>query len=156
MVLFQTRFTDELRGAFLLALARLGEVPAAAASVGVSKRTAYRHMAEDPDFKEACQIAVGRLTEELLTIARQIAIEGVVVEITTDPKTGKVTEKRKHDARLLEKWLKRFLPEWKDTVKVDHEVSGAIEHKGRIDVANLSTEQKRLVRRLLVEDVGRN
>lgn len=146
--------TPAAKGAYLLALQRLGSQRAAAASIGVHETTIINHRKKDPAFAEACEKAKGRLAEELVGTARKLAIQGVEEPIF-DRSGNQIGTKRKYDARVLLRWLARLLPEeWSDTVKVDTTVTGTVEHehKGTLRVEDLTPRQQRLMRELLGDE----
>lgn len=151
-------FDEETKGAFVAALERLGSIRAAAAACGVAERTVHRHKQQDEDFADACARAQGRLAGKLLGVARDLAIEGVLEQVY-DKDGNLVRERRRYSERVLLRWLARLMPDdWSDTIKVDKTVSGRVEHEhsGAIKVEDMTTEQRRLVRRLLTEDPARN
>lgn len=155
------KMTPTAKATFLLALARLGNHRAAAASIGVHVMTTIRHRQADPDFAEACEKALGRLGEELVSTARMLAIEGVAEPIF-DRAGMEIGTKRRYSERVLLRWLARLMPEdWNDKVQVDQTIAGKVEveHKGAIRVQDLAPKQRRLVRELLgdgAEDPSRN
>lgn len=144
------KMTPDVKAAFLNALAKLGEPKAACAAARISWPTMARERKRDPEFAEGYKEAMAALDEELMGVARMLAIEGVLEE-TLDPRSGKVIRRRRrYDARLLEKWLKRRMPqEWGDKVRV--EASGTINHVAQLAPADLTALQRRAMRQLLGE-----
>lgn len=144
-------FDDEAKGAFVLALQRLGNYQAAAAAVGFSVDTVWRHRKEDKDFAEACKRAKARLLGELLGVVREFAITGVV-EKFYDKEGNLVREKKYISEKLLDKWLRVLAPEqWGEKLAVKEE--GTVEHRhehvGRIEVEKMTPAQRRAARQFL-------
>ncbi len=148
---YPTKFDEEKRGAYLLALERSGEVTAASASVGVCRQTIYQHMHDDDGFRDACERAVGRLIEKAMAVAKTLALEGLV-EKFYDPKTGElVREKRTYSERILLKLLARHQPrEWGDKVAIDQTVKGDVKVT-RVEPKELTRPARNRVRDLLDE-----
>ena len=147
-------FTPARQAAFLLALERLGEPGAACAAAGVSYTTMATHREKWPEFADACKAALGKLDDELVSVARLLAITGIEEPVLNrhGVQTG---TRRKYDARLLERWLKRRMPgEWGDKLKVDQSVEGRVQITGAIQPAAMTPRERRLARALLEGDEG--
>lgn len=142
------RFTAARKEAFLVALERSGEYKAACAAVAISYQTVYEHRQRSAEFQTACDDALGRQYDELMKIARKLAVEGLVTE--TYDKHGKViSSKRVYSERILLKMLARRDPAaWSDKVQIDQKVSGEVKHR-RIKVEDMTRSQKRAARDFL-------
>ena len=141
-------FTSTLQEAFLDALRNCGVYTAAAASIGLTYATVYRHRQRNPDFQELCDKALGRNYEALLEIARKLAIEGLVTE-TYDKVGNVISSKRVYSERILLKMLARLDPAgWSDKVQVDQKVTGEIRTE-RIKVEDMTPAQRRAARAFL-------
>ena len=143
------KFDEETRGAFLLALERSGEYTAAAASVGVSYSCALDYRNRHPEFEEACKRARGRLIGELMASVRKMAIDGITVEEVVGADGKSRVLKKRFSERVLLKWLSRLERKWGDKVQVEQ--SGTVQHvhAGRIEVEQLTKEQRHAARRFL-------
>ena len=141
-------FTPPRKEAFLEALKRCGVYTAAAASVGLAYHTVYRHRKQDPAFQEACDNALGRNYDELLSVARKLAVEGLVTE-TYDKAGNVISSKMVYSERILLKMLARLDPAgWSDKVQVDQKVTGEIRTE-RIKVEDMTPAQRRAARQFL-------
>ena len=144
-----TVFRDDVRAAFLLAYERSGSVNAAAASAGVSERVVRYHRDTDPEFRDEMAAALGRLDEEMMRQVKHLALEGVEEPIF-DKLGTQIGTKRRYSERVLLAWLKRLESgSWLDRQRV--EVAGTVqhEHSGRIEVADMTPEQRLAARRFL-------
>lgn len=152
------KFDDARKATFLSELERLGSYRAACAAINIDRTTILRHRKTDDDFAEACEKALERLTEKLITVARMLAIDGVIEE--SFDKTGRVIRKRvRHDTKILLRMLASRDPEnWSETRKIEHDHKGSVDHnhKGSIKVEELNTEQQRAARILLQTDRNLN
>ena len=152
------KFDDAHKATFLLELERLGSYRAASASINISVMTIHRHRKLDEDFAEACEKALEKLTEKLVTVARMLAIEGVVEE--SYDKTGNVIRRRtRHDTKILLRMLASRDPEnWSETKKVEQTIKGSVDHnhKGSIRVEDLTLTQRRAAQVLLQTDRNMN
>jgi hypothetical protein len=152
------KFTAAVRAAYIEALARLASHKAASAHVGVHYTTAWKWRKREPEFEASCEAALGRAYGELLTVARKLAIEGLIVE-TFDKAGNVITRKRVHSERILLKYLAKLDPAgWGDKVQVDSKATVEVTDK-RIRVEDMTTAQKRAARRFLEtvpDDVSRN
>ncbi len=142
------KFTADVRAAYVEALARLASHKAAAAHVGVAYCTAWKWRKKDPELEAQCEAALGRAYGELLTVARKLAIEGLVEE--TYDKAGKViARKRRYSERILLKMLARLDPAgWSDKLQVDSKATVEVTDK-RIEVEKMTPEQRRKAREFL-------
>jgi hypothetical protein len=136
-----TKFTPDKQAAYLKALEHTGEVSPSAASVGVSRQCIYDRMKVDPDFREQCEAAQGRLDALIMETVRKLVVEGTVTE--TYGKNGEVvSRKRVFSDRILNAWLKRRDREaWGDKVDVDQRVSGTVVQEQRIRVEDMTPAQ---------------
>lgn len=136
-----TKLTPPKRAAYVKALERNGELTACAALVGVSRQCIYDAMNRDPEFRDACEMAQGRLDARIMATVDKLACEGTVVY--TYGKNGEVaTEKRVYDPRIILAWLKRRnRAEWGDKVEVDQTITGHVVTEQRIRVEDMSPEQ---------------
>ncbi len=142
------KFTPERQAVFLTALAKNGEIVASAAVANVSRQLIYDCQNANPEFKAACKRAKGKLLEELVDVARKLAIEGLV-EKQYDRNGKELGEKRKYSERVLLKWLARVAPgEWGDKLRVDQKVTAKVTHR-TVKPKDLSPEGRAHVRGLL-------
>ncbi len=141
-------FTLPVQAAFLEALERCGVYTAAAAAVGLTYATVYRHRKRYPEFQEQCDKALGRNYDELLSVARKLAVEGLVTE-TYDKAGNVISSKMVYSERILLKMLARLDPAgWSDKVQVDQKVSAEIRTE-RIKVEDMTPAQRRAARDFL-------
>ncbi len=140
------KFTPHKRTLYLKALEQSGEIAPCAAAVEVSRQCIYDTMKRDPDFRDACEEAQGRLDAKIMATVERLAVEGTVVY--TYDKNGKVaTEKRVFSERVLLAWLKRrHREDWGDKVEVDQRVSGTVIQEQRIRVEDMTPAQLRAAR----------
>ena len=152
------KFDDERKAVFLSELERLGSYRAACAAINMDRTTILRHRKTDEDLAEACEKALEKLTEKLITVARMLAIEGVVEE--SYDKTGRVIRRRvRHDTKILLRMLASRDPEnWSETKKVEQTITGSVDHnhKGSIRVEDLTLTQRRAAQVLLQTDRNLN
>ncbi len=152
------KFTADVRAAYVEALANLASHKAASAHVGVAYCTAWKWRNKLPEFKAECEDALGRAYGELLTVARKLAIEGLVEE-TYDKHGEVVTRKRRYSERILLKMLARLDPTgWSDKVQVDSKATVEIQDQ-RIKVEKMTPVQRRKAREFLAtlpDDPERN
>jgi hypothetical protein len=102
----QRLFTRARQVAFLEALATSGAVRSAAASAGISYRTAYRERRASPAFRrawDAALLSARAMSEDVLATR---AIEGVEEEVWYHGEV--VATRRRYDARLLLAHLARL------------------------------------------------
>lgn len=154
------KFDAEKRAAYLLALERSGEVVSASAAAGVSRQCIYDAMNRDPEFREECERALGRLAEKAMATAKMLAIDGVVEPIF-DKDGNKIGEKRKYSERLLLRLLERHMPQWRPGIDQKVEGTMAHSHEHTIKPRDLPPRARSRVRELLAElggdeDVSRN
>lgn len=143
-----SKFTPERQAVFLTALAKNGEIVASAAVANVSRQLIYDRQNSDPAFKAACKRAKGKLLEELVDVARKLAIEGLV-EKQYDRSGREIGEKVKFSERVLLKWLARVAPaEWGDKLRVDQKITAKVTHR-TVKPKDLSPESRAHVRGLL-------
>jgi hypothetical protein len=152
------KFNDRVKATFLSELERLGSYRAASAAVNISIGTIHRHRRQDEDFAAACEKAMEKLTEKLVSKARELALDGTV-EKTYDREGRVVRTRTRYSEKILLRMLAAKDPEnWSETKKIDHTHSGNVdhEHKGSITVEELDTEQQRAARTLLKTDRNLN
>lgn len=152
------RFNDEVKATFLLELARLGSYSAACASSGIHTNTVLNHRKADPEFQVLCDRALNDLKQELITVARRLAIDGI--EEKTYDREGRVIRTRtRYDVKVLLRWLASLDPiNWSDVKKVETQISGKVdhEHSGEIKVEDMTKDQQRAARTLLKTDRNLN
>lgn len=148
----RTTWTPQVRAEFLEELSVLGSTASAAAAAGIAESVARYHRDTDPEFAEEWKAALARHDRSLMQQVRKMALDGVVVSVVKDADGRVVKEDRKFSERILVAYLRRMeTGSWLDRVKVDNEHSGTVkhEHSGRIEVENLSPEQRRKARDFL-------
>ncbi|MEA3044207.1 MAG: hypothetical protein QOH47_2045 [Sphingomonadales bacterium] len=93
-------FCEERKQLFLVGLRRGDSVLAAAAAIGVSSRTAYRHRERDPDFARAWDLAcrMAKVPLELAAFAR--GVDGIEEPVYRYGKLSH-TRRRLSDATLI-------------------------------------------------------
>lgn len=152
------KFTPAVRAAYVEALARLASHKAAAAHVGVAYCTAWKWRKKDPELEAECENALGQAYGELLTVARKLAIEGLVIE-TLDKAGNVIKTERRYSERILLRMLARLDPAgWSDKLQVDSKSTVEV-HDKRIKVEAMTPSQRRAARRFLEtipEDPSRN
>ena len=142
------KFTADRQSIFLTALAKNGEVVASAAVAGVTRQCVYDRQNADPEFRAACKAAKGKLLEELVAVARKLAIEGLAEKVY-DRAGKEIGEKVKFSERVLLKWLARVAPaEWGDKLRVDQKITAKVTHR-TVKPKDLSPESRAHVRGLL-------
>ncbi len=136
-----TKFTPTKQAAYVKALEQSGEVSPCAAAVGVSRQCIYDRMKVDPDFRDACEMAQGRLDAEIMATVKRLTVEGTVTE--TFGKNGEVvSRKRVFSERILIAWLKRRdRAAWGDKVEVDQTLHGKVISEQRIRVEDMTPAQ---------------
>ena len=145
------KFTDDVRAAYLQALEKLGTYSAAAAAVGICTATSINYRKKHPEFQRQCDGALGRLEGQLMETVRKLAVDGVQ-EPVYDKNGEQIGSKRKYSPQMLLAWLKRHeTGSWAEQRRLQVEHSGEVQHKhsGRIEVEQLTAEQKQAARRFL-------
>lgn len=148
----RAKWTDEVRAAFLLALKRSGSLNAAAGAVNVPESVVRYHRDNNPEFADEIQQSLAALNEELMNVVREHAVKGMVVRTIRNDHGEVVVQERRYSERLLLAWLKRQESgSWADRVQVDQTVKGKVEHEhhGRIEVEQLTPDQRRKARDFL-------
>lgn len=148
----RTTWTPEVQAAFLLALRRHGSMTAAAGSVGVHEGLARYHRDHDEEFALECDNAIAALDEELMAVVKEHATKGVVVREIRNDAGEVVVRERKYSEKLLLAWLRRQESgSWRDRGSVDVNHTGAVQHQhtGRIEVEQLTPEQRHKARDFL-------
>jgi AcrR family transcriptional regulator len=100
-------FTEARKAEFLAALAKAGSIRDAAAAIGVSRRTIYRHQQSDSAFFERCVVALRMSATPLELTAWQRAVDGVEQEFACG---GQVHVRRRYDHNLLRMLLQGSNP----------------------------------------------
>lgn len=148
----RTTFTPLARAQYVEELAILGTYRSAAAAAGIPSSVADYHRANDEGFAAECADALDRHQRLLMQQVKKMALDGIVTrEIRNDAGVVVVQEKR-FSERLLLAYLKRMESgSWADRVQVDQKVTGKVEHEhsGRIEVEQLTPEQRRRARDFL-------
>jgi len=140
------KFTPDKRTLYLKALEATGEVSPSASAVGVSRQCIYDTMEHDPEFRDACEQAQGKLDARLMATVEKLALKGMVT-VKYD-KNGKVASRRRSfDTRMVIAWLKRRdRAAWGDQLAVDKRVTGTVIHEQRIRVEDMTPQQLRAAR----------
>lgn len=145
--------TDETKQRFLFALAELGNEADAAAVAGCSASGIRRHADPeqacfDPEFAEAWANAREEFVASLHRAAVKRATEGWEEPIIGGEfRDEVVAHKPMYSDRLLEVLLKRYDPQYRDRVSIDH--TKTVTHQHRLDLSALSPAQRKLARQLL-------
>jgi len=119
-------FDDKAKEMFLLHLERLGSFQGAADEVGNSISTVYHHRRTNPDFAQACEEALERFRQSLVSEAVRRGVHGVERPVFQQGKFAGVEVV--YSDRLLEILLKAKLVEFKDSVKVEQTGSMHLNH----------------------------
>jgi hypothetical protein len=77
MLVHRIKFDDDAKQVFLEAFARFGRVMQAAQAAGVSYNTVYKHIENDPGFKEAFEEARQIYKDHIREAVYELAINGV-------------------------------------------------------------------------------
>lgn len=130
------------RQRFLRLLAELGTVTAAAAGAGISRDTAYRWKAEEPEFAAAWADAEEQAADDMEAEARRRAMAGVNEPVYQGGK--KVGAVRRFSDTLLIFLLKGARPEkFRERVSAEHSGPGGgpIPVAATVDLKALSDEE---------------
>ena len=147
------KITDNIKAAFLFAVAELGSDQAAADAVGCSVSGLKRHTDAnlscfDPEFTEAWGEAKERFNATLLNAAFSRAVNGWQEPIIGGEfRDEVVAHKPMFSDRLLELLLKRFDPNYRERLQI--ESNKTVTHIQRLDVSSMPPEARLLVRQLL-------
>ena len=149
----QTKFTPELKIAFLKLLARMGDIDPTASHIGIHRNTVYAHMKKDPAFADAVHAAQKHLQGNLLRVLERIAMIGNV-ERHYDKDGNLLRERHVVDRTALMRWLERLERAlWSQKVEVSATVEGEVnhkhEHEGTLDIKNLEPGDRNRLRDLL-------
>jgi hypothetical protein len=146
----RTSFTPLARATFLEELAVLGTVNAAAAAAGVHSRIFYYHREHDPSFADEWDEALQRHDRLLMQQVRRMALDGIVTKTIRDADGNVQYEERKYSERLLLRYLERMeRGSWQPSAAVETTGKVQHEHSGRIEVENLTPDQRRKARDFL-------
>lgn len=148
-----TKITDEVKHRFLFALTEVGNEGEAAAIAGVSISGIRRHADPDqpcfdPEFAEAWAEAREAFIASLHKAAVKRAVDGWLEPmIGGEMKDQIVAYKPMFSDRLLEILLKRYDPQYRDRVSIDH--TKVVQHNHRLDMSKLTPAQRQMARALL-------
>lgn len=145
-------FTPLARAEFLEELSVLGVANAAAAAAGIPLTVAIYHRQNDPTFAAEWAAALDRHGRTLMQQVRKMALDGLVVKEVRDAHGNVVVQERKYSERILLAYLRRMeTGSWAERVAVEQTVTGTVEHthRGRIEVEQLTQEQRNAARRFL-------
>ena len=117
-------FDADLKGRFLVVYGICGQLQRSAKEVGISPATVRNHLKSDPEFKAAFKEAYGDFQEAIEREAYRRAFVGWEENVYYKGELAGTV--RKFDSRMLELYLKRHLPEYKESFTVDHKISGGI------------------------------
>jgi hypothetical protein len=141
ITLLKRRFVEHLA-------ANGGIASAAFESSGLSKRTAYRHFKEDPDFKEAWETAMTTASDELWAEARRRALNGDEV-IHIDADGSKRVTIKKSERLLIHLLEKQGDRKWqlllKDTARAAWEVIGLAGNELLLPPEKIAHIRRRLI-----------
>lgn len=110
---------------FLQIAADTGDLTAAAKAVGLNRRSLWALRKQDRAFDAAVLDAIDLWRSHLESHLYERAVEGIEEDVYN--KDGDVIGTRvKRSDRLFELLLKRHCPEFRDTMQVEHNVSGGV------------------------------
>jgi hypothetical protein len=123
---------------FLDAYAQCGSVTAAAAAAGIDRKTHYRHLEKDAEYRKAFDALQDRVGQELEDVAVIRAIEGTKRQLFWRGKpmrqNGRLVYETDYDNQLLALMLKRFRPKfYREHVVQEH--TGSINLVERLEAA---------------------
>lgn len=121
------RFTDRRKEIYFAELRRKGVKSAARLAANVSEGCVRGHKERYPEFAEAEADAMAAHNIALEDEARRRAVEGVARPITV---AGEREVVRDYSDALLVRMLKRFIPDYRDSIKVDQKT----EHSGMLSL----------------------
>lgn len=140
--------TETNREIYLRVLSLSGQYMTAADAVGCDRRTGLRLRETDPEFAEQCEVALERYRATLVEEARRRAVDGIDKAVIGGQfKDEIILYEKQYSDRLLELMLKRHIPEFRDSSKV--ETSGNVTVHHGIDLSKLTREERDMVRKLL-------
>lgn len=116
---------DAKKALFLQTLAVTGNVTAASASAGWSRKCSYLHRKADKDFADLWDEALEVAIDLLETQARSLAVNGVDEPVFQNGVL--VGHKRRYSEKMLEILLKAHRPEkYRDNMKIEADVKGGV------------------------------
>jgi hypothetical protein len=139
----------ELRAVFLKHLATYGNLTAAAAHVRLSQEQIDLTCRNKPWFQAEVEAAKAQHQALIERTIHQRAIDG-----WDEPKfnqTGIVGHVRRYSDTLLIAYARRHIPEYREGDTTLSKVEGEVVHKHKVDVGQLTDEQRNALRLLLGE-----
>lgn len=134
--------TDRARETFLAALAKSGNVTAAAKAATIGRRSAHEWRTADPAFAAAWDEALETATDALEAEARRRGHLGWLEPVYQGGK--KVGEVRRYSDRMLELLLKGHRPQFRDReITLKGPGGGPIPVQASLDLSALSSEDLR-------------
>lgn len=121
---FRGKFGDTEKAQFIELLSRYGVKTKCAKAVGVCPYTINIHAKKDPDFADACELALEVFRDSIEETIIDRAIHGWEEPVVSAGKV--VTKVRKFDNRLLELLAKRHITAYRDKQQLDVNVSGGV------------------------------
>jgi hypothetical protein len=118
------RFSPARKEKFLEYLAQTGLHCHSANSVGISEVTARVHRKQDPEFELRVQEALSFYRDSLCREATRRAVDGVTDDVYFQGAV--VGQRQTYSDRLMELLLKRHIPEFRDHVTADMNVTGGV------------------------------
>ncbi len=141
-------FTFDRKLEFCEHLAKHGRKNEAAIKVGVSRRTVNEHIRKDAIFAANVENAMECFRELLLAELHRRAVSGVVMPVYyKGVRVDQDGEMRQFSDRLLELYIKRHCPEFRDHSVVTN--TNLNMDAGLADLEKLTPEQREALRKLL-------
>lgn len=103
------KLDDAAKGRYLQTLAQTGKRGLASAAAGVSHTCIQRHMKEDPEFIEACEVAITDYREQRVLLIENQALAGF--EETIFSPTGEMATRQRYETQLRLAVLKAYAPD---------------------------------------------
>lgn len=117
-------FDERAKARYLELLSRSGQQSSSAYQVGVTAKTVQAHARQNPEFKAACGDALDRYRERIDGEVRRRGLEGVEEPVFFQGIV--VGWLRKYSDQLLLAHAKRHVPEYRDRVQADLNVTGGV------------------------------
>lgn len=117
-------FDERAKARYLELFSRSGQQSSCAYQVGVTTATIQAHTRKDPEFKAACGEALNRYRERIDGEIRRRGLEGVEEPVFFQGIV--VGWLRKYSDQLLLAHAKRHVPEYRDRVQADVNVTGGV------------------------------
>lgn len=121
--LSRLKFDDIQKKIYLAALTETGLKGVACAEAGVSDNTVTKHMADDPDFAEAREMAITAYRDTISAIVHHLAVNGAKTRFL-DAEGKMTSEKVEPCLRMIEMEAKRVNPEYRDKQTIDVNTNG--------------------------------